>query len=83
MPLVTHDIEVGFTVIRELGHLRTGASVVMASIPTGGLTVRLAADFAATCDQVARAVLRLVEEPPPQVDAVLRDQAQVVAYRDL
>lgn len=64
--------EVGFSVIRDLGRLRTEASVMMAAIPTGGLTTRIAAEFAARCDQVARAVLRLERTEDEPVDEALR-----------
>lgn len=69
-------IEVGFSVIRDLGRLRTEASVMMAAIPTGALTTRIAAEFAARCDQVARAVLRLERSREEPVDEALRDAAR-------
>ncbi|MGH3861166.1 hypothetical protein [Actinokineospora sp.] len=59
--------------IRDLGRLRTEASVMMAAIPTGALTTRIAAEFAASCDQVARAVLRLERTPDEPVDEAFRD----------
>lgn len=70
-------VVVGYDVTREIGRLRTEALVVMAAIPTGGLTAGVAADFAARCDQVARAVLRLerAQHEPDVIDEQLRDAA--------
>ena len=74
----TEPVAVGFDVTRELGRLRDEARVVMAAIPLGTLTTRVAADFAARCDQVARAVLRLerAQHQPDVIDEQLRDAAQ-------
>lgn len=73
----TEPVVVGYDVTRELGRLRTEALAVMGAIPTGDLTPRVAADFAARCDQVARAVLRLerAQHQPDVIDEQLRDAA--------
>lgn len=73
----TEPVVVGFDVIGALGQLRREAQVVMGAIPTGSLNTRVAADFAARCDQVARAVLRLerAQHQPDVIDEQLRDAA--------
>jgi len=80
----TEPVVVGFDVIGLLGQLRHEARVIMTAIPAEGLTTRVAADFAARCDQVARAVIRLERDQhkPDVIDEQLRDaatQAQAAA----
>lgn len=81
--LTSTEVTTGFDVIRELGYLRTETSVVMTAIPTGELTARVAADFAARCDQMARAVLRLeqAQHQPDVIDEQLQSAA-VDLHRD-
>lgn len=76
----TEPVVVGFDVIGELGQLRHEARAVMTAIPAGTLTTRVAAEFAARCDQVARAVLRLErsQHQPDVIDEALRDAATAV-----
>lgn len=65
--------------IAHLGRLRKEAEVMQVAIATGQITPAMAAEMAARCDQTARAVLDVVEEPAPVVDHALRDAARSVS----
>lgn len=84
-PVVRHkcppvgDIEAMQKQLKTLGDAAVAVMLALRSEP--GLTPRVAAEFAAVCDQTAGMALRVAEipKPPEPVDEEMRDATQASA----